>query len=233
MTVCTSTIKTEPIKIVTDERLIFLQQMPNAFLEINTSSSQYKSCVKCLTVDTSEALHLTLIGLVDMVKMLLVNKKFAYVLLGEFQSDRLEGEFGIMQQMSGGNYISYEQILSSVKLRRSKLFTQLEVPYNNTHEDDICCETELNDDEVDFMDNCFEMVDTISLNTKSTLYYISGYVAMKEGIGLDEPNSINSNIFTTNVSRGLFKHPSDDLLDLSFYLYAYYDAVETKDCINR
>ena len=80
-----------------------------------------------------------------------------------------------------------------------KLFTQLEVPNNNTHEDDICCETELNDDELDFMDNCFEMVATISLNTKSTLYYISGYIAMKEGIGLDEPNSINSNIseFTT------------------------------------
>ena len=154
----------EPIKIVTDDRLIFLQQMANAFLEINTSSSQYKSCVKCLTVDTSEALHLTLIGLIDMVKILLVNKKIAYVLLGEFQSDWLEGEFGIMRQMSGGNYyISYEQILSSVKLRRLKLFTQLEVPYNNTHEDDICCETELNDHEVDFMDNCFEMVDTISL----------------------------------------------------------------------
>ena len=65
----------EPIKIVTDERLIFLQQMANAFLEINTSSSQYKSRAKCLTVDTSEALHLTLIGFVDMVKMLLVNKK--------------------------------------------------------------------------------------------------------------------------------------------------------------
>ena len=28
-----------PIKIVTDERLIFLQQMANAFLEMNTSSS--------------------------------------------------------------------------------------------------------------------------------------------------------------------------------------------------
>ena len=55
---------------------------------------------------------------------------------------------------------------------------------------------------------------------------------MKERIGLDEPNSINSE-FTTNVSRGLLKHPSDDLLDLLFYLYAYYDAVETKDCINR
>ena len=137
--------------------------------------------------------------------------------------------------MSWGNYyISYEQI-PSVKVRRLKLFTQLEVPYNNTHEDDICCETELNDNEVDFMDNCFEMVDTISLNTKSTLYYISGYIAMKERIGLDEPNSINSNIseITTNVSSGLLKHPSDDLLDLSFYLYAYYDAVETKDCINR
>ena len=58
---------------------------------------------------------------------------------------------------------------------------------------------------------------------------------MKKRIGLDEPNSINSNIseFTTNVSRGLLSHLSDDLLDLSFYLNAYYDAVEKNDCINR
>ena len=75
MKVCSSTIKTEPMKIVTDERLVFLQPMANSFLEINTSSSQYKSRVKCLTVDTSEALHLTLIGPLDMVKMLSVNKK--------------------------------------------------------------------------------------------------------------------------------------------------------------
>ena len=74
------------------------------------------SRVRNLTADTSRALYLTLNGLVDMMKVFLSAKKFKYLLMGTIQSDRLEGEFGVLRQLSGGNYyISYEQILSSIK----------------------------------------------------------------------------------------------------------------------
>ena len=58
---------------------------------------------------------------------------------------------------------------------------------------------------------------------------------MKEVIGLDAPSSNDFEVseFTTKVSRGLLKHPPGELLDLSFYLYAYYNAVPKKDCDNR
>ena len=42
------------------------------------------------------------------------------------QSDRLEGEFGAIRQMSDGCYlISVDQVISSLSLRRSKLYNKL------------------------------------------------------------------------------------------------------------
>ena len=77
---------------------------------------------------------MTRTGIVNLVKMFLVEKQFKYVLIGQFQSDRIEGEYGIYRHYSGGNYyISYEQILSSLHLRRIKLFDSLNIPYSNEH----------------------------------------------------------------------------------------------------
>ena len=56
-----------------------------------------------LTTDTSEALVLTLRGTVSLVKILLQHG-FSYVMLGQIQSDRIEGEFGIYREKAGGNY---------------------------------------------------------------------------------------------------------------------------------
>ena len=86
---------------------------------LDAMESQYTHRVRSLTDDTRKALHLTLHGLVDMRKMFLVDKNFDYILLGHFQSDPIEGEYGGFRQYSGGNfYISYEQILSSMTLRQ-------------------------------------------------------------------------------------------------------------------
>ena len=56
-----------------------------------------------LTADTSNALHQTLSGLVALSKYKL-DVGFKYVLPGKDQSDRIEAEFGIYRQSSGGNY---------------------------------------------------------------------------------------------------------------------------------
>ena len=67
------------------------------FKDMDTFKSSYSSRVMCLTHDTSNALHLTLNIIVSLIKLLL-NKDFNCVLLGSFQSDRLEGESGIFRQ---------------------------------------------------------------------------------------------------------------------------------------
>ena len=53
--------------------------------------------IKMLTVDTSEALILTLQGIISLIKVLLAQGLF-YVMLGKMQSDCIKGEFGIDRQ---------------------------------------------------------------------------------------------------------------------------------------
>ena len=80
-----------------------------------------------LTVDTSNALFITLTGISGLIKLLL-SKGFNYVLPGTFQSDRLEGEFGVFRQSAGGcYYISFQQIVNSLTLQRLKLFNLFKI----------------------------------------------------------------------------------------------------------
>ena len=78
-----------------------------------------------MTGDTSNAWHVTLNGLIDLVKSLL-GLGVKYICLGKMQSDRLEGEFGAIRKMSDGCYlISVDQVISSLSLRRLKLYSKL------------------------------------------------------------------------------------------------------------
>ena len=52
-----------------------------------------------LAKNTNNALHITLNGIVKLIRLLLT--KIKHVLTVEFHSDRIEGEFGIYQQLSG------------------------------------------------------------------------------------------------------------------------------------
>ena len=81
--------------------------------------------IKMLTLDTSEPLVLTLQGIVSLTKVLLA-QGLAYFMLGQMQSDRIEGEFGIYRQSAGGNYhISLDQVLNGIRLKRLKLLKKL------------------------------------------------------------------------------------------------------------
>ena len=80
----------EPFKSLEDERYTFIQEMADKFKGMDTSPSQYNRRVTCLAVDTSNALVVTLEGLIAVIKLLL-SKGFKYVLTDTFQSDRLEG----------------------------------------------------------------------------------------------------------------------------------------------
>ena len=62
-----------------------------------------------LTADTSNALHQTLSGLIALIKYKL-DVGFKYVLPGKDQSDKIEAEFGIYRQSSGGKITVYHPI---------------------------------------------------------------------------------------------------------------------------
>ena len=210
------------------------------FKEMDTSLSPYSGRVMCLATDTSKALFCTLIGLVSLIKLLLLDG-FSYVLAGNFQSDRLEGEFGIYRQSSGGcYYISMQQVMNSLSLQRLKLYHKLDITQSVTsHSSKECCTTNMTDEELFMLDEAFALKSTLLETDESALYYISGYVAKKENItpnsndmdsyaGMEYPCSE----FTTLLSRGNLTHPLPELFELSCVLYCYYQNVD-KSCIKH
>ena len=226
----------EPFKSLEDERYKFISDMADRFKEMDVSLSKYPGRIMCLTVDTSNAIYVTLKGIVALIKLLLT-KGFSYVLPGTFQSDRLEGEFGIYRQSSGGcYYISVQQIINSLALQRIKLFEKLEIESKNAHVEDDCCTASLNEEEVEMLDDCFELASKLSETEKSNLYYISGYVAAKEKLSITMDNVPENqhpySEFTTLLSRGKLAYPPTELFDLSCVLFAYYKEVD-KSCVKH
>ena len=143
-------------------------------------NSRYKQ----LTTDTASALSHTCRGIVEMAKYLLSNTH-DYVLLGQFTTDPLEKMFGKLRQGSGGTYfISVKQILEKLSIQKTKLLLQLDVDVDliNTESGHSCesCNYLMNDNAIDIFDNLPELEKSLSVDVKSTLVYISGYILRKD-----------------------------------------------------
>ena len=87
------------------------------------------------------------------------------------------------------------------------------------------------------LDQCFELIGSLSEVEKSNLYYIAGYVAHKENIHDDELGieiqKHTASEFTSMVSWGIpLSHPTPDLFNLTCVLYSYYKNVN-KECIEH
>ena len=92
----------KPITSKSDDRLAFLEKNETSFKLMDSFKKGKR--IQGLTGDTSNTLHMTLLGLVDLTKTWL-HKGFNYILLGKIQSDRLEKEFSIYHQSSGGIFL--------------------------------------------------------------------------------------------------------------------------------
>ena len=223
----------KPFCEASDERLVYLSKVATMFKTMDNSPKGRR--LHSLTGDTSNALHQTLLGLVALIKYKL-GVGFKYVLPGNDQSDRLEAEFGIYRQSSGGNYcISTYQVYNGLKLQRIKLYHKLEMSEKiHTNVIDECCKnlTE-NVEALDIVDSSFEISSQLSNIEKSSLYYISGYVAFKEGYSVDIPEIQGDDTeFLENVSRGKLSHPPSELYDLSQYLYSFFKTHEKNAALN-
>ena len=156
-----------------DDRFEYLQQMATSFKLMDNSIRGKR--VQGLTGETSNALHQTLIGIIDLIKTLL-NLDHTYVLPSKFQSDRLEKEFGIYRQGSGGNFfISAEQVINSLQLERIRLFAKLDIHMNEISRNGCCSNKSLfdSDEGTDLLDACFLESSNITLTDRSVMYYIA------------------------------------------------------------
>jgi len=79
----------------------------------------------------------------------------------------------------------------------------------HTNETNDCCEVlRENFEALDVLDSCFELSLSLSSLEKSSLYYISGYVAFKEGYSVDIADVHgDESEFLENVSRGKLLTP--------------------------
>lgn len=188
-----------------------------------------------LTSHTRQAFCQTLEGLISLAIDLLSVHGFAYVLLGQFQSDKLEGEFGVYRQSSGGCYfISVEQLLCSARFRRMQLyaniFEDVEIP---AHTDGVCCASCLTEEETELLDNCPEAVDSITPEEHGAIYYVCGYVARKDGLGSRSSSWEHEHShFTDLVSRGLLSHPPHWLFVFGQFCYGYFQMSNIR-CVTR
>jgi hypothetical protein len=82
----------KPFTSIDDPRLSFLLEVADAVSKLHGGKGHSRTA--SFTSETKQALVSSLRGIVDLIKFLL-NGGFQYVLPGLFQSDRLEGEFGI------------------------------------------------------------------------------------------------------------------------------------------
>lgn len=221
-----------PITDPNDSRLDFLLKMATSLKKMDNAKKGHR--IRSLTADTANAWHVTLTGMVEVTRKLLILGA-SYILLGKLQSDRLEGEFGIYRETSGGNYlISVEQVLNSLSLQRLKLYHKLHAESGVTSNENACCNGKLEDKDLDIeiLERCFDDASHLSESERSTLYFISGYVAFKENIGFGETtsNDIPESEFTNLVSRNKLSHPPSELYDLSLYIYSFFKARSNKCC---
>ena len=157
-------VSISPVSDPNDKRLNFLLQMATLFKLVD-NSKRGKRCYS-LTNETANDLHQqTLNGIVDLIKNLLASGH-KYLLPGKIQRGRIEAEFAIYRQLSGGNFfISALQVLSSLRLQHLKHFHQLDVRHEDQVENYCCILLDLQESE-----------DDLELVEQCTFYYISGYI---------------------------------------------------------
>ena len=183
-----------------------------------------------LSAETLSSLLQTIDGLIDLSNHLLDNRFVKFVLLGAFQSDSLEGEFGAIRGMFGGLYhVALEQVLIASKLRQIKLLYDLGLEAQSVEgglHNETCCTQDLTEADWNQIDNSFNLAQTIDENERTTLFYIAGYLTFKENLEpRDEPLDIeqsNEADFTRLVSRGKLKYPSEELFYFTVLCYGFF-----------
>ncbi|XP_066911172.1 uncharacterized protein [Clytia hemisphaerica] len=222
-----------------DSRLQQLIDYADWFLSIGKKSGGKR--MKTLTKDTSNALHHTLNGLVELTKHLLMSPHQKYVMIGEFCSDPLEKEFGKLRQGSGGTYfITAQQVLEKLDIKKTKLLLKLNVDLSVLRaEPGHCCDKcffALDRDGISLLNQLEEEEMSIPVKTKMSLIYMAGYVARKDE--MSEQELFDATMFYAQkygkylheLDRGGLKIPTDTICQWTMFSYIMFNHIRHLVC---
>jgi hypothetical protein len=178
-----------PIRDVNDAQMVFLRDF--YYWLIQWESMNLNSREGCLTSETLFALKHTVQTFLVLVPYLLHDMKLTYVLTGTFQTDPLEGRFGVYRRMSGTNYhISVAEIMESEKKLKITSTLNLIGKFNVSVCDfvasckEVLCDAPAPTDAIndaglfDVITECDIDVDVSDAESKS-LIFVAGYIAYK------------------------------------------------------
>ena len=152
-----------------------------------------------------------------------------------FQSDDLEGEFGVYRGHSGSSYfVSVTQILASARLRQMKLFHFLSLDQPE-HTRASCCEKEIDETELELLDTCLN-VSSLGEHQRVVCYYVAGFLARRGGIQSDDAAETiehfpSESEFLKMVSRGGLSLPPEWLYYFVCICFLFFSSSESR-CLN-
>ena len=85
-------------------------------------------------------------------------------------------------------------------------------------------------EDIELVESSFTDSSHLNEEKRSTLYYISGYIAFKEKIGINMVENCREPEFLQLVSRGKLAHSPSELFDLSLYFYSFFKSRKSKCC---
>ena len=223
-----------PFKSLDDERLLFLIELANWLDCWKSHPSPGK-----LSSETFHSVSFSCRSLVELVKYLLGQLDFKYVLTAKLQTDCLESMFGIYRQMNGSSMLlSWFQILSAEKKvrvmnslsLRGEIFGINDTDFSNPSKDIL----------IDFyrMKVDFDSFDSFETEEIEACVYIGGYILKKytehascEECGVifgsqickDEIEELNTQ-YLENIDRGKMKYPTPLLINLILVCQRYFNV---------
>jgi len=173
------------------------------------------SRIECMTHDTKKAMVQTMRGLAALCKYLLETAGFAYVLLREIQSDRIEGEFGVYRQSSGANaFMTVGDVSAASKKRLARHAAKFlkSIETDDQPKAHVCIGPLIVDDAASIQSSISDV--TLSSCEKSSCAYVAGWLEKKcerELTFSDEEPLVNSEVknFIEEVSKGSLTIPHE------------------------
>ena len=165
------------------EKTSFLRAFFDWLQEWEKASGETKLC---FTTQTFLAAKLTSEGLAAVSEHLILQKKQEYVLLGKFQSDCLEGRFGKLRQMCGGNlFNSVRQFLESERTLKIKNLACLDLSLSEIqetfHGGQVEKQQQIERISEEIINDLKIAVDPkltcLKNNDENSLFYVAGYFA--------------------------------------------------------
>ena len=92
------------------------------------------------------------------------------------------------------------------------------------------------ENELAYLDDCFENVSELTDVERGTVTYIAGYITQKDAGKIAEcPPAVDGKDceFLNLVNRGKLSLPLESIYELSLFCYSYYKIVENKSCAKR